>query len=136
MNGRSSRLGLRIGFVVAACAMAAAGTGCESGDFVSPPPPPSPRGDAVGARGGASAAASDPFVTGSTVRNIEMVQARDQEPEEALTERASARRRPVSRRRGSMSRRTMSTSAPTPRPGAASRRPTWCARPSGGSRRC
>jgi ABC-type sugar transport system substrate-binding protein len=75
-------------FLAAAATLAATAPGCESGDFVAPPPP-SPRGDAGAGRG--ATAPADVFVTGSTVRSIEMVQARDQAPDDALLERSTAR---------------------------------------------
>lgn len=90
MTGRSSRFGVRIGLMLAAGAMAWSGTGCESGDFVAPPPLPSRGGDAAGGTGGSSAT-SGPFVTGSPVRSIEMVQARDHDRDDALTDRGTAR---------------------------------------------
>jgi Periplasmic binding protein domain len=90
MIGRLSS-GARIGFVLAAVTLAAGLTGCESGDFVSPPPSPRAAGGGAGGATAGTSAAADPFVTGSTVRNIEMIVARGQDPDEAEIERSTAR---------------------------------------------
>jgi hypothetical protein len=92
MIKRSGRV--RIGIILAWSMMAAAWAGCGSGDFVTPPPPELRDANSAGSRvptSGPSTAVSDPFVTGGTVRSIELIAARGQDPDEAAIEATAAR---------------------------------------------
>jgi ABC-type sugar transport system substrate-binding protein len=93
MSQRLESTVVRIRMVLIGSIMGVVWSGCGTGDFV-PPPPPGLRetgGGASGSKAGPSAAARDPFVTGTTVRNIEFIPARGIDPDDAAAERSTAR---------------------------------------------
>ncbi len=80
---------VRVRLVVMGSLIGVVWSGCGTGDFV--PPPPAARDAGGGGSRGPAAAAKDPFITGSTVRNVELIQSRRLDPEEAANERSTAR---------------------------------------------
>jgi ABC-type sugar transport system substrate-binding protein len=95
MSQRLQTTAVRIRMVLMGSMMGVVWAGCGTGDFVPPPPPPGARdtggGGARGSIAATSTAEKNPFVLGSTVRNIEMVPAQSIDPEEAAAERSTAR---------------------------------------------
>jgi ABC-type sugar transport system substrate-binding protein len=94
MIGRLRSAGVRIGVVLAGSMMGVVWPGCGTGDFVTPPPPElrdSLGGGSRGSTAGSATQTPDPFAPGSTVRSIEMIAGRWQDPDQAETERSAAR---------------------------------------------
>lgn len=88
------RLGLKsvrwcLGLALAV--MGAAGSGCGDGDFVPPPPQAAKAEGARAATGGAVAPAANPFTSGASAGNIDLIWGRGEDPAEDETEKAAAR---------------------------------------------